>query len=114
MPAHRGARLIGAIIAFGFVALGSKVILGFIAVYALLPEADVCSRCDGETTRIEVPAPLRAITEAVRVQSRWCPRCGESFLARGPRPPRLWVGAPERQPGPPPTKPTQVLVRRPQ
>lgn len=104
----------GAIVAFAFAALGSKVMLGLAVVYGLLPEAGACSRCDGETTAVEPPAGTRTLAHWLRLQSRWCPHCGESFLARGSHPPRLWVGRPDAGPAPEPAEPGQALVRKPQ
>ena len=103
--------MIGAILAFGFVVLGSKVVFGFAVVWGLLPGVESCSTCDGETTPVEAPRGLRALFAWLRIQSRWCPSCGESFLARGARPPMLYVGAPKSEPRPRPVEPAQAPVR---
>jgi hypothetical protein len=104
--------VIWAILAFAFAALGSKVLLGLAVVYGILPGPETCAACDGETTPVEVPRGVRALFAWLRVQYRWCPGCGESFLARAAQPPRLWVGAPKA--GEPTPDLPQIAVRRPQ
>ena len=87
-----------AIIAFAFATLGSKLLLGLWCVWAILPADPQCSRCDGFTTQIETRRGLRTIYRLCRIQDRWCPGCGESYLARGRRPPEIYVGEPRREP----------------
>lgn len=99
------------IVAFAFATLGSKVLLGLWVVWIVLPDKPECCRCDGITTQIEARHGLRGVYRICRIQRRWCPECGESFLARGRQPPQLYVGAslPEREPVP---AAPQVLERR--
>jgi hypothetical protein len=92
------------ILGFAVATLGSKVLLGMWCIWALLPAEQECARCDGETTQIESARGLRALYRWCHIQNRWCPRCGESFLARGKRPPEIYVG--ERRPEPRRTKVT--------
>jgi hypothetical protein len=33
-----------------------------------------------------------------RIQDRWCPACGERFLARAQHPPRIFVGSGREEP----------------
>ena len=99
-----------AILAFGFVALGSKVLLGLAVVYGILPGADTCAACDGETTPVEPARGFRALFAWLRIQYRWCPHCGESFLARAAPPPRLWIG--DRTPDQPTPDAPQTALRR--
>ena len=106
--------MIWAILGFAFASLGSKVLLGLGVVYVFLPDERQCSRCDAETTVIESPRGLRTIAAWARVQSRWCPRCGETCLARGAPPPRLWVGRPDKDGAPPPAATPHAFERRPQ
>jgi len=102
--------VIWAILAFAFAALGSKVLLGLAIVYGILPGPESCARCDGATTPVEPVRGTRWLLGWLRIQYRWCPLCGEAFLARGPRPPRLWVGEPRR--GAPRPDLPQTAVRR--
>ena len=90
------------ILAFAFATLGSKVLLGLWIVWVFLPTEAECGRCDGFTTRLEPPRGLRTICRLCRIHRRWCPGCGESFLARGEHPPRIFVGAPHAPPAPGP------------
>jgi len=90
--------VIWAVLAFSFAALGSKVLLGLWCVWLILPAEHECSRCDGFTTQIEPRRGLRTLYRWCRLQDRWCPSCGESFLARGKRPPELYVGEPRPAP----------------
>lgn len=99
------------ILAFAFATLGSKVLLGLWIVWVVLPSEPECSRCDGFTTRLEPRLGLRTIYRWCRVQERWCPGCGEHFLARGDHPPRMYVGAPLLERDPRPVQPP-VLARR--
>ena len=103
-----------AILAFAFAALGSKLMLGLWCVWLVLPEGTECSRCDAFTTQLEPPQGLRRVYGWCRIQQRWCPSCGEHFLARGNRPPLLWVGTPDDATTPAPVDRPQTLVRRPQ
>ncbi len=104
--------MIWAILAFAFAALGSKVLLGLAVLYGILPGPDTCAACDAETTPVKLPRGVRPVFAWLRIQYRWCPSCGETSLARGARPPRLWVGEPTRN-VPTPDAP-QIAVRRPQ
>ena len=104
--------MIWAILAFGFAALGSKVLLSAWIIWIFLPSDVECSRCDGFTAQVEARRGLRTIFRWCRIQERWCPACGEHFLARGRRPPRVFVGPRARDPEPDPEP--QVLARRPQ
>ena len=85
-----------AILAFAFATLGSKVLLGSWIVWLLLPGEHECSRCDGFTTLLEPRRGLRTIYRWCRIQDRWCPSCGERFLAKGRRLPELYVGEPSK------------------
>lgn len=107
--------MIGAVLLFAFVALGSKVLLGLAIVYVFIPESRECSHCDRDTTIVEAPWGLRTIAARIRVQRRWCPACNESFVARGQRPARVWVGPVDARPSTTPAgTPDHALLRRPQ
>ena len=104
--------MIWAILAFAFAALGSKVLLGLWCVWAVLPPSEQeCSRCDRFTTQIEPRRGLGTLFRWCRIQQRWCPSCGEHFLARGKQPPLLWVGSPDDASAPGPTSRPQTRVR---
>ena len=104
--------VIWATIGFWIAGLGSKVLLGFWCVWLVLPTEPECSRCDGFTTRIEARRGLRTLYRWCRIQDRWCPRCGEHFLARGAPPPELYVGEWAATDDPEPVTPPHTLVRR--
>ena len=104
--------MIWAVIAFWLAALGSKLILAMWIVWVLLPGERECSVCDGETSALEPRYGLRTLARWAGVQSRWCPRCGDSYLARRSHPPLLWVGRRDAESAPGPTAPAQVLERR--
>lgn len=101
----------GLIVLFGLATLGSKVLLGLAMVYLFLPDSDRCCRCDGLTAGLQSPRGLRRIAAWMRVQSRWCPHCGERFLARRRRPPLLWVGEAASPPDHPVTVHSRMLSR---
>lgn len=106
------------ILAFAFATLGSKVLLGLWIVWIFLPTEPECGRCDGFTTPLEPRRGLRTLYRWCRIQPRWCPCCGEHFLARGQNPPRIFVGAPAppSEPGPdlrPGRSPSLSLVEGP-
>jgi len=67
---------------FFFVLLGSKVVLGVVAVYMLLPRDATCSICDAETLPIEHPRGTDRLLRWMRLQRRWCMECRKSSLAR--------------------------------
>lgn len=102
-----------AILLFAFATFGSKLLLALAIVWVLVPEAGECPRCDCDSSRIEVPTMLRAFAQAARLQWRWCPGCDDSFIARGPRSARLWVG-PRVARGGTSQRGDQALLRRPQ
>jgi len=104
--------MIWAVIAFGIAGLGSKVLLGLWCVWVVLPTEPSCARCDGFTTRIEARRGLRTLCRWCRIHERWCPGCGEHYLARGAQPPTLYVGEPGDDHDPQPVKPAQTFVRR--
>jgi hypothetical protein len=71
---------------FFFVLLGSKLVLGLIAVYMLLPGDAVCATCDAETLPLEHPRGTRRLVGLLRLQRRWCMECRRESLTRCPRP----------------------------
>jgi hypothetical protein len=67
---------------FFFVLLGSKILLGAVAVYMLLPQDSRCVLCDAEMLPITVPRGADPLLRALRLQRRWCMECGAETLAR--------------------------------
>jgi hypothetical protein len=67
---------------FFFVLLGSKVVLGAVAVYMLLPQDPTCVICDAEMLPIQnAPGTGRLLT-LLRLERRWCMECQRETLAR--------------------------------
>jgi hypothetical protein len=67
---------------FFFVLLGSKILLGAVAVYMLLPQDPRCVICDAELLPIETPRGVSPVLHALRLQRRWCMECRRETLAR--------------------------------
>lgn len=67
---------------FFFVLLGSKVLLGGIAVYLLLPGDDRCVICDAGTLPLRHPAGTGMLLRVLRLQRRWCMECRRESLTR--------------------------------
>jgi hypothetical protein len=67
---------------FFFVLLGSKVLLGAVVVYLLLPQDPKCVICDAEMLPIESVAGTARLFALFRLQRRWCMECRRETLAR--------------------------------
>jgi hypothetical protein len=67
---------------FFFVLLGSKILLGLIAVYLLIPRDAVCTLCDAELLPIEHPRGTARLLSLFRLQRRWCMECQRESLTR--------------------------------
>jgi hypothetical protein len=70
--------------AFGFVVLGARLLLALLVIYYLTPMQSRCIGCDGDTITI---APVRGLAGAgrlLRLERRWCVRCGRTTLTRCP------------------------------
>jgi hypothetical protein len=70
---------------FFFVLLGSKILLGAVAVYMLLPQDPHCVLCDAEMLPIAVPRGADSLLRMLRLQRRWCMECGGEALGRRSR-----------------------------
>lgn len=70
------------LVLFFFVLLGSKLVLGLIAVYLLLPRDMRCLLCDAEMLPIEHPRGTHRLLRLLRLQRRWCMECRAETLAR--------------------------------
>lgn len=87
--------------AFLFVLLGSKVLLGVVVIYLMLPGDAVCAICDSELLPVEHPRGARRLLRLCRLQRFWCMECCRESLARPRLRPRPG-SAPVRQPRPVP------------
>jgi hypothetical protein len=67
---------------FFFVLLGSKLMMGCIAIYMLLPDDANCAICDAETLPVEHPRGTRRLMNLLRLQRRWCIECCSQSIAR--------------------------------
>jgi hypothetical protein len=67
---------------FFFVLLGSKILLGVIAVYLLIPRDAVCTLCDAELLPIEHPRGTGRLLRLLHLQRRWCMECRRESLTR--------------------------------
>ncbi|HEX6307936.1 MAG TPA: hypothetical protein VFZ69_07100 [Longimicrobiales bacterium] len=65
-----------------FVLLGSKLLLGCVAVYMLIPHDATCTVCDAETLPLEHPRGSHRLLRLLRLQRRWCMECRRESLAR--------------------------------
>lgn len=70
---------------FFFVLLGSKILMGAVAVYMLLPQDPRCVICDAEMLTIEPPHGAARLLRLFRLQRRWCMECRRETLARSAR-----------------------------
>ena len=76
-----------------FVLLGSKIVLGVVVVYLLLPRDATCVICDAETLPIQHARGTGRVLRVLRLHRRWCMECERETLSR-PLPSRV----PERRP----------------
>ena len=65
-----------------FVLLGSKIVLGAVAIYLLLPRDTTCVICDAETLPIEHPRGTNRLLRMLRLQRRWCMECQRGSLTQ--------------------------------
>jgi hypothetical protein len=68
-----------------FVLLGSKILLGMVVVYMLLPTERECAICDAELLTVAVSGPARLLLAVLRLERRWCMECRRDSLARRSR-----------------------------
>lgn len=69
---------------FFFVLLGSKLLLGAVAVYLLLPRYTQCAVCDAETLPLVHARGTSRVLRAMRLQRRWCMECRRESLTAAP------------------------------
>jgi hypothetical protein len=65
-----------------FVLLGSKLVMGGVAIYMLLPDDASCAICDAETLPLEHPRSARGVMRLLRLQRRWCIECRRESIGR--------------------------------
>lgn len=65
-----------------FVLLGSKFLLGAVAIYMLLPADPRCVICDAELLVLAPPRGAARLLRLLRLQRRWCMECRRETLAR--------------------------------
>lgn len=65
-----------------FVLLGSKILLGLIAVYLLIPRDAACALCDAETLPLQHRRGTITLLRLLRLQRRWCMECRRESLVR--------------------------------
>lgn len=70
------------LVLFFFVLLGSKILLGVIVVYMLVPREIECTICDAETLPLQHPRGAILVLRLLRLQRRWCMECRHESLAR--------------------------------
>jgi hypothetical protein len=67
---------------FFFVLLGSKILLGVIAVYLLIPRDAACTLCDAELLPLQHARGTVHLLRILRLQRRWCMECQRESLTR--------------------------------
>ena len=67
---------------FWFVLLGSKLVLGAIVLYMLLPKDRECAVCNAEILPLESPRAMRPFLKLLRIQRYWCMECNRQSLGR--------------------------------
>lgn len=90
--------MVAVLVVFVLATVGSKLLLGLVFIYYLLPKDHRCAACDGDTVPL-VPRPgFRLLSRLCRVQRRLCLRCGRTELAQRDAERRVFIG----QTAPPP------------
>jgi hypothetical protein len=70
------------LVLFFFVLLGSKILLGVVVVYMLVPREIECTICDAETLPLQHPRGTILVLRLLRLQRRWCMECRRESLTR--------------------------------
>ena len=89
-----------AVLLLVFAGLISKLMLVAGLLWFLVGAPASCARCDTDTVRVMPPRGWRAVYALLRVQLRWCPRCGERQYARATPGPTVFVGRAAPRPRP--------------
>jgi hypothetical protein len=64
-----------------FVVVGSKVLLGAVACWMLMPRDGECPTCNAQMLPLEAPR-ARSMFRVLRLQRRWCMECGTEVIGR--------------------------------
>ena len=67
---------------FWFVLLGSKLLLGGVVLYMLLPRDRTCAVCDAELIPLTAPLGVARVMKVFRLQRLWCVECDRQSLGR--------------------------------
>ena len=67
---------------FFFVLLGSKIVLGAVAVYLLLARDPTCDLCNSEMLPLTHPRGTGRLLRLLRLQRRWCMECRREAITR--------------------------------
>ncbi len=67
---------------FWFVLLGSKLLLGLVVIYQLLPKDRQCAVCNAELLPLMSPTLVARMLRVARVQRYWCMECDRQSLGR--------------------------------
>lgn len=69
---------------FGFVVIGARLLLALLVIYYLTPRQSRCIGCDGDTITVAPVPGLAGASRVLRLERRWCVRCGRTTLTRSP------------------------------
>lgn len=75
------------VLLFGFVIIGARVLLAVVVIYCLTPRQASCVGCDGDTIVLTALPGLATAGRLLRIERRWCVRCGRTTLTRAIAPP---------------------------
>lgn len=65
-----------------FVIVLSKIILGIIVCWMLMPQDAECPACDAPLLPLAAPRGRRRLFRLLRLQRRWCMECGTALIGR--------------------------------
>ena len=65
-----------------FVLLGSKILIGVIVIYLLIPRDAACTLCDAELLPLQHARGTHRLLRLLRLQRRWCMECRRESLTR--------------------------------
>ncbi len=65
-----------------FVIVLSKLVLGLIVCWMLMPRDPECPSCDAPLLPLEARPGWRRLFHVLRLQRRWCMECGTELIGR--------------------------------